>query len=314
MMKSLLKEGNPLFGRTDVVLHLKELNYLETSEFYLNKSIYDKIAFYAVFGGSPLINEKINPNLSLKENIINTFLKVDSPVYNYCNNILFTDVPESYNIKALCMLLKNGKRSAVEIENAFNIDKTGNINKKLNTLVEMDLIKKYYPINKMDNHKRAKYEINDNAIRFFYTFVQQNLSLLYVLGEDRFYEEFIENKITTFISHRFEEMVRDYFILAIHKGEYKNIINVGTYYYDDSYKKINGEFDVALALKNGKYEIVEVKYYKTNPLTLKEMSEEEAQIKLIKEINIEKISFISTSGTETQDIYSTIDVDKMYNL
>ena len=44
------------------------------------------------------------------------------------------------------------------------------------------------------------------------------------------------------------------------------------------------------------------------------MSEEEAQIKLIKEINIEKISFISTSGTETQDIYSTIDVDKMYNL
>ena len=135
-----------------------------------------------------------------------------------------------------------------------------------------------------------------------------------MLGEDRFYEEFIENKITTFISHRFEEMVRDYFILAIYKGEYKNIINVGTYYYDDSYKKINGEFDVALALKNGKYEIVEVKYYKTNPLTLKEMSEEEAQIKLIKEININKISFISTSGTETQDIYSTIDVDKMYNL
>ena len=66
MMNELLTEGNPLFGRFTKKICIEELNYIETSSFYENKSIMDKIAFYSIFGGSPYINSYIDNKDSLK--------------------------------------------------------------------------------------------------------------------------------------------------------------------------------------------------------------------------------------------------------
>ena len=41
-----------------------------TIMFYKSKSIYDRIAMYAVFGGSPYVNRALDETKSLKENII----------------------------------------------------------------------------------------------------------------------------------------------------------------------------------------------------------------------------------------------------
>lgn len=85
MMKDLLQERNPLYGRFAASLKLDELNYLDTSKFYPDKSAYDKVAHYAVFGGSPFINQALNPAATLQENIIGTILNPMSPVYLYAS-------------------------------------------------------------------------------------------------------------------------------------------------------------------------------------------------------------------------------------
>jgi len=36
VMKSLLKESNPLYGRTDLVIDLKQMDYYESALFYPN--------------------------------------------------------------------------------------------------------------------------------------------------------------------------------------------------------------------------------------------------------------------------------------
>ena len=312
VMSSLLEEGNALFGRFDDIIHLKELTYKDAQEFYPNVDVYTKIAYYAIFGGSPYLNLKIDPNKDLKTNIINNFLDEDSSCFKYCENLLFTDLPSSININAICTILKNGKKTCTEIENALNSAKNGGINKKLDLLVAMGLIKKYQPINKLGNFKATRYEINDNAIRFFYSFVYANKSILSIVGSNRFYEEYISDKLTTFISHRFEEIVRDYYSIAVKNGEYKDIINIGTYYYDNPIDKTNGEFDVALRLKDDTYKIVEVKYYKNNLLKADEMKHEAGQIKKINEINISSVAFVCTSGYEDSNTFEVIDVNKMY--
>ena len=66
MMKDLLQERNPLYGRFAASLKLDELNYLDTSKFYPDKSAYDKVAHYSVFGGSPFINQALNPAATLR--------------------------------------------------------------------------------------------------------------------------------------------------------------------------------------------------------------------------------------------------------
>lgn len=311
VMQSLIEENNALFGRFDLILPLKELNYKEAQLFYNNKNIYDKIALYSIFGGSPYLNLSIDSNISVEDNIKNNFLDENSNCFRYCENLLFTDVPSSININALCTILKNGKKTCAEIESQLNVEKNGGMNKKLELLVKMGLINKYQPINKKGNNKATRYEIKDNAIRFFYSFIYNNKSILNNIGPDRFYKEYIKDKLTTFISHRFEEIVRDYFSISVKDGQYEDVIDIGTYYYDDPKNKTNGEFDVVLKTKKEKFIVCEVKYYKDNKLSLKEMSEEYNQIKKINELNIEEVMFISSSGFEKNE-YKCINIEEIY--
>ena len=312
VMQSLIEESNALFGRFDEILPLKELNYIEASDFYKNKSEYEKVGFYSVFGGTPYLNISINPQCSLEDNIKANFLNENSSCYRYCENLLFTDVPSSININSLCSVLKNGKKTCAEIENALKTVKNGGMNKKLELLCKMDLINKYQPINKNGNNKATRYEIKDNAIRFFYSFIYPNKSILNIIGPNRFYDEYIKDKLITFVSHRFEEIIRSYFSLSVKKGKYLDIIDIGTYYYDSKNKK-NGEFDVVLKNKDNKYIICEVKYYKDNILTVKEMNKEYNQIKQINELLIDDVIFVSSSGYEKNE-YNCIDISDIYSV
>ena len=128
------------------------------------------------------------------------------------------------------------------------------------------------------------------------------------MGKDTFYDVCIRDKITTFISHRFEEIVKDYFSIAAKAGKLKDVINIGTYYYNNPVEKTNGEFDVVLKLKNEKYKIVEVKYYNNKLLSTDEMDHEIEQIKKINELNIDSVAFVSTSGYEDASKFETIPV------
>ncbi len=313
IMSSLLNEGNPLYGRIHHSLLLEELNYVEASYFYPNKDLYDKVAFYSIFGGSPFVLKEIDSSLSLKENIMNTFLTIDNDVFNYASKILFTDLSPALSIKELCSFLKNGKNTLTEIETGLGVQKNGNMFKRLKTLIEMGLLDKTNPINKLDNPKLSTYELKDNAIRFFYTFVYSNISLLEVINKDTIYDNYIANTINKFISFRFEEQVRQYYSLLSLSGKRNDIINIGRYHYNDKANRKNGEFDVALKLSNNTYDIVEVKYYKPDRLLTKiEMFKEKEQVKRITELDVNSVHFLSVSGYEKKD-ESCIDPNDLYS-
>lgn len=173
------------------------------------------------------------------------------------------------------------------------------------------LLKKTYPMNKCGDDKKAYYEIKDNVLRFFYTYVYGRNSLVVSLGADSFYEAYIKDSIVTFISHRFEEIARSYYSILSVKGKLPGIRNIGSYYYDDPKNKTNGEFDVALEFKD-RLKFVEAKYCK-NKLTVKEMEKEVGQIRKIKTAFKVECAFVATSGYEDCD-YECVDIRSLYNV
>lgn len=296
MMKDLLEEKNALYGRFLLNIKLKELNYRETAVFYNDKTVYDKIAFYSVFGGSPFVNEQLDSKSDLKQNILKTVLNPLNAVYSYAENLLVSDLSGSVNAERILNVIANGKKKYGEIESKLGLTNNGLLSKQLKTLLDMDMVSKVYPINKEDDNKKVSYEMTDNLLRFWYTYVYKNKSALQMLGAEAFYDNYIEPSITTFISHRFEEIARTFFSLQVKEGKRKGIFRIGTYYYDDSATKTNGEFDVVLQRKDN-YDIYEVKYY-SKPLSLKEMQAEEEQIRNIKGLAVGNIRFVSASGFE----------------
>lgn len=313
MMKELLEEKNALYGRFSCLIHLKELDYITASEFYANKTVYEKISFYSVFGGSPYINCAIDNKLTLEQNIINTILNPLSFVYGYTENLFMSEFANSINAERIFSTISNGHKKYKDIEEKLRLKSNGNLAKQLSTLEDMKIINKAYPINKIDDKKKAYYEFNDNLLRFYYTYIYKNKSTLQILGAEAFYEGYIKVSLNTFISHRFEEIVRSYFSIMVKNKQFKGVLNIGSYYYDDSTSKTNGEFDVAIQYKDG-YDIYEVKYL-SKPLSTKEMEKEIEQINNIKGLNVRNIGFVSAKGFEaTNNKYIYINGNDLYNI
>ncbi len=311
MMRDLLEEKNALYGRFSVVIRLRELNYREAASFYPEKSEYDKVAFFAVFGGSPFVNEQLDANIDLKENLLQTLLNPLSSIYSYAENIPVSDFAGGMNAERIFSAIGNGKKKYGEIESKLGFSNNGLLSKQLKNLLAMDMIAKVFPINRANDNKKVTYELTDNLMRFWYTYVYHNKGALQMLGAEAFYENYIAPTLTTFVAHRFEEIARTYFSLQVKEGKRKDILNIGTYYYDDPVRKRNGEFDVALQKKDG-YELYEVKHL-TSPLTEKVMREEELQVKAIQGMDIVRMGFVSIGGFETRSSeFECIDGQALY--
>lgn len=311
MMKDTLQEKNALYGRFAVTIKLNELNYLEATKFYPDKTPYDKAAHYAVFGGSPFVNQALQPTATIRENIISTILNPMSAVYLYASQLLLSDYSVKINAERIFSVIGNGKKRYTEIEDKLDVKKTGNLSKQIKSLIDLEIIARNSPINKIGDNKKSTFEINDNLLRFYFTFIYKNASALQVLGAEAFYDEYIAPALTDFISRRFEGICRDYFSLKVRSGKMKGVRNIGSYYYDDPVHRKNGEFDVALEFADG-YEIYEAKYY-AQPMTLDEIHREVRQVEGIKELTVKQIGFIAINGfVEREEPYFYLDGNNIF--
>lgn len=299
LMKGLLQERNPLYGRFAVSIKLEELNYLDAAKFYPDKSAYDKVAHYAVFGGSPFINQALNPVATLRENIIDTVLNPMSSVYLYASQLVFADNALNVNAERIFFALGNDRKRYTEIEDALGVKKTGNLAKQIKTLTDHEILSRSIPINKPNDNKKATYELSDNLLRFYYTFVYKNTSALQVLGAEAFYDEFIAPVLTDFITLRFEGICRDYFSLQVRSGRMNGVRNIGSYYLDTAVRCENKEFPIAVELADG-YAVYLVKC-STQPMTLDEIHSEAQRMEGVNDPGIKQLGFISINGFVEQE-------------
>ena len=312
VMKNLLQKGNALYGRFQLILHLSELDYKDAALFYPSRSPYEKIAFYSVFGGSPFVLQELRERESLKQNIIRTILNESSPVSLYASNILLTDYANAVNAERILSVLGNGKKKYTELERALQSNSTGNLAKQLKSLQAMELISQVCPINKPDDSRKKFYEINDNLLRFWFTYLYHHRSALQMIGPQAFFNQYVSpSLLTEFIPHRFEELCRSFFSRLAKTDCLPGITNIGTYYFDDPGRRRNGEYDIALEFGN-QYRIYEAKYYK-KPMPLSEIHKEAAQIREIEALNVVQLGFIAANGFEKQeDGYSYYDAEDLY--
>jgi AAA+ ATPase superfamily predicted ATPase len=294
IMKSLLREDNALYGRFGLNLFLQEFDYHDASLFYPDKTPYEKAGFYAVFGGSPYVLRAIDPDKGLRENIVGLLLPQDSVISLYASSLLLSEVGNKAQSERLLSCLGNGRKRYGELEETIDPRRTGNLARIINPLIGMGLIGKQYPINKPGDPRKAFYCIEDNLLRFYYTFLHPHRSPLALYDPDRAYEVFIEPGLTQYLSRRFEGIARQFVWRRINAGEFVGALDVGTYYYDDPVARKNGEFDVAVLRGDG-VDIIEAKYW-SKPMDKQEVHREKGQILAIKELAVAKIGFVSING------------------
>ena len=250
MMKELVEESNSLFGRFSLVIHLQEFNYLDAAKFFPNLVYSDRIAFYSVFGGSPYVLSILDYTKSLEENIEKYLIDQNSILRTYIENVMLSEIRQSFDVRIL-ELIGNGKKRYSEISSSLIHSDTGLLDKQLKNLISMETISKVFPINKKGDKKYQFYEIKDNLMRFYFSYIFGNESFISKFGENYFYKNYIEKSINTFISLRVENIAVQYFSHLVRIGKRQNILDVGSYWYDDRKNKKNGQFDCVLKENDG---------------------------------------------------------------
>ena len=311
VMKELLKESNPLFGRFTKIIRLEELDYYDASFFYPNLSNREKIRFYSVFGGSPFVLSNLNYDKSLEENIKNLLIEQDSLLRTHIESVMLTEIRKNFDVRIL-EVIANGKKKYSEILNLLGMTDSGLLDKQLKALLNMETISKTFPINKPNDKKKQFYEIKDNLMRFYFSYIFGNDSIIYKFGAASYFTSKINSSLNTFISYRFEGIANQYFMRLARNGILNNIEDFGSFWYDDKKNAANGQFDCVLKEKDG-YDFYEVKFYE-KPMTKAECETEEKQVRSLCEITCKKIGFICSAGFDfSDDKYELLDAAEIYS-
>lgn len=294
IMKDLVTESNPLYGRLSTKFNVRPLDYYESANFYPNFSNEDKVRIYSVFGGIPYYLQFIDDSLSVKDNIINLIASTDARLLNEVEQTISTEINKIANINETFTAIAKGKHTFSDILNSSHVSSSPTLADVLNKLTDMDIVEKISPINET-NKKHTFYEISDRLSLFYYTYIFRKSSFFATMPAEAFYDEFISDDFETkFVPKTFELISKQFLLRMNLAGKIKPVLyNIGKYFYNDSKNRKNGEFDVVTLNKNG-YDFYEVKFT-AEPVNDAVIDEE---IKQLNEAPVEynKIGFISRSG------------------
>lgn len=296
VMKDIMRYENPLYGRFDLVINLKEFDYYEASSFYKDLETKDKIAFYSIFGGSPYVLTYIDSKKTLKENIETLILPETGIIRTYLEYIITSEIEGMPYLYSILEAIGNSKLRYSEIEDRIGIKSTGTLSRYLEMLLKMDILKNIVPINKKNDKKKQFYAISDNILRFYFTFIYKRKGSIELIGIENFYKRYINESLNTFISYRFENIVLQYFSRLAKSGKL-DADDIGRYWIDDKKNKTTFELDCVIKYSSNQYASYEVKYYQ-KPMSKDDITLEIEKMKNITELNLIRIGLVSSSGFE----------------
>ncbi len=307
-MKSLLTVDNPLYGRVDRTINLKQMDYLDSSLFYAGFSDEDKVRLYSVFGGIPYYNRLINPNLSVKQNIIELIASNGSRLENEVSMYLKSELGKMNNANEVFEALAQGRSRFNDILTKSNVSSSPTLADVLEKLVRMEVVKKTSPINDENNKRKAGYYISDQLSLFYYRYCFRYSSQLNVMPPEQFYDRYIDQDFEKqFVPHAFEEICRQYLIRQnLCDKALVPFDRIGRYWYDDPETHTNGEFDIVTE-KSGRYVFYEAKF-RDSPITSRMIKEEKEQARK-SGLNCTHFGFFSRKGFEATEDRETLLID-----
>lgn len=294
-MRSLLEHENPLYGRVDLTINLKQMDYYESSFFYPDYSAEDKVRIYSVFGGILYYNRLIDDSKSVKENILSLIASPGARLENEVSMYLNAELSKIVNVNEVFEALSRGFSKYSDILSQSHVSSGPTLADVLPKLISMEVVVKTAPINDSANKKKISYYICDNLSLFYYRYIFKYSSQMQIMNSDVFYKKYIEKDFEEYyVPHIFENICRQYLIRKNKAGEIEPVIeNIGKYYYDNPEKRANGEFDIVTEDENG-YVFYEVKFRK-KPVSDEMIDEEIKQVKATG-LNCYKYVFFSRSG------------------
>lgn len=232
----------PLYGRRTAQFKIKPFDFWEVCRCFPKLPNLDKALIYGIVGGTPQYLMLLDDNLSMEENIKNTYLNPSSPIFEEPNNLLKQEVREPAIYNAIITAIAAGSSKMNEISGKIN-ENTSVCAIYIKNLITLGIIKKEAPYGEKSSRKTI-YSIEDNMFRFWYRFVPENTSIISRGAADLAYKR-ISPALSSYMGGIFEDICKQYLWKLLLAGKCAvNFNSLGRWWGTNPKTKSQEEIDI----------------------------------------------------------------------
>ena len=232
----------PLYGRRTAQMKIMPFDFEESCRYFSNLSDEDKALIYGIVGGTPQYLIQMSDQLSVEENIKNTFLNPISFLYEEPVNLLKQEVREPAIYTAIITAIATGHSRMSEISTKVGED-TNVCSGYIKNLINLGIIRKETPYGEKAS-KKSIYAIEDNMFYFWYRFVMDNTSVIVRGATDLVYKR-IEAQLSDYMGRVFEDICTQYLWKQLLTGNSPiEFVSLGRWWGNDPKLKCQAEIDI----------------------------------------------------------------------
>lgn len=312
MLDNLIHAKGGLHNRLTDQMQLKPFNLNETKQFLESQGIKKELPaileLYMAVGGVPFYLQKINPKLSVIQNINQLCFNPNGFLYKEFNDIfdsLFNHSEEHVELIRLIAGAKDGI-GREELANKSKLSSNGGyLTKRLKELEEANFIQSFIPFGK--KNRDTYFRIIDEYSLFYLTWIEPVKNQLKLLGENTHYWE---NKSQSqqykiWSGMAFEALCFKHISQICKTLQIQNLVmGASSWRYKGHNKNEKGtQIDLLLERNDGAINLCEIKYH-TDPFVIDKSYSEKLQYKMDcfqKHIGKKKelfLTFISVYGVK----------------
>ena len=244
MKHQVLGYQSPLYGRRTAQFLIRPFNYQTSGEFVKEYSCEDKAVVYGITGGIPKYLELFDSKKSLRDNIIDLFLKENGYLFEEPSNLLKQELRDSSRYNSIIEVIAKGANKVSEIASKTQLE-TSTVAHCLDSLMELGIVSRENAMTEENNKKKTFYRLEDSMFRFWYRFVPSGMDAILGQNGDYLYDEFIEKELPDYMERVFEHMSSQYIMLKNKQGELPfKVLKIGRWWGNNPAKKREEEIDL----------------------------------------------------------------------
>lgn len=280
MMKIFENRKEPLFGRLTSKMTLQPFTVSIIKEilndYNANYSAEDLLCLYMLTGGVPkYLDLLMEAGAVTKDKMLDMVTSPDSPFLGEGKDLLISEFGKEYGTYfSILQLIASGKTTQSEIDSLIQKNTGAYL---ANLEKEYSLITKSKPMFAKPESRKARWNLNDNYLRFWFRFVYPNQSLI-EMGKYELLREVIDKNYEQYSGLILEKYFRD------KVAESERITGIGSYWDN------KGENEIDLIALNDLDKTAIVAEVKRNPKKIN-MNTLKTKADSVKELSKYKVDF-----------------------
>jgi len=212
-MLSKVIKSNAFYGRTDLIINLKEFSLFETAKMLKNKGQSEIIEARLFLGGVPKYLELVRDKPSIRIGIEELAFKKNGYFVDEYDRIFTSHFGKNPDYKKIIAILSKFNYGIPRkiIAQKGNVQPGGELSNHLLNLESAGFISSNTPFNKNNNSRLIRYKINDAYMHFYFSFIAPNLKKIHTNNKKNIFAAITQTGLFfSWIGCAFERMCIDH--------------------------------------------------------------------------------------------------------